>query len=71
MLAPIYSAREVNTYGVSSERLSDAIVKAGTACRCISQFEDIAAYLNGHGDKEDMFLIMGAGDITKVISCLQ
>lgn len=71
VLAPIYSAREVNTYGVSSERLSDAIVEAGTACRCISQFEDIAAYLNGHGDKEDMFLIMGAGDITKVISCLQ
>lgn len=67
ILAPIYSAREVNTYGVSAERLSDAIVKNGARCRFIAQFEDIADYLNAHGGAEDMFLIMGAGDVIKVI----
>ena len=71
VLAPIYSAREVNTYGVSAERLSDAIVQNGAACRFIAQIQDIAAYLNEHGGEKDMFLIMGAGDIPKVVSYLQ
>lgn len=71
VLAPIYSAREVNTYGVSAERLSDAIVQKGVPCRFIAQFQDIAAYLNEHGSEKDMFLIMGAGDIPKVIPYLQ
>lgn len=71
VLAPIYSARETDTLGVSSQRLADAIAKNGAVCRCIDPFADIAAYLNSHGKKEDMFLIMGAGDITKVIPLLQ
>lgn len=67
ILAPIYSARETNTYGVSSEALSDRIDALGANARFIAQFEDIASYLNENTTDKDMIIIMGAGDITKVI----
>lgn len=67
ILAPIYSARETNTYGISSEALSDRIDALGANARFIAQFEDIADYLNENTTEGDMILIMGAGDITKVI----
>ena len=71
ILAPIYSARETNTYNVASEDLCNAINERGVKCRFIGQFEDIADYLNKVGKDGDMLLIMGAGDITKVINHLQ
>jgi len=67
IIAPIYSARETNVYGISSEALCDSIKEKGTACTFISQFSDIAAYLNEKTKRGDMIIIMGAGDITKVI----
>ena len=70
ILAPIYSARETNTYGVASEDLSDKISSLGQKCRFIAQFSDIADYLNSVAGKKDMIIIMGAGDITKVIPYL-
>lgn len=71
ILAPIYSARETNTYNVASEDLAEAIIKAGKKCRVIGQFSDIADYLNQVSGVGDMLLIMGAGDITKVIGHLK
>ncbi len=71
ILAPIYSARETNTYNVASEDLCNAINDRGVKSRFIGQFEDIADYLNKNGAHGDMLLIMGAGDITKTIAHLQ
>lgn len=71
ILAPIYSAREVNTYNIASEDLCNAIAQRGVKCRFIGQFDDIADYLNKTAEDGDMLLIMGAGDITKVIGHLQ
>ena len=71
VLAPIYSARETNTYNVASEDLCNAINERGVKSRFIGQFEDIADYLNKKGANGDMLLIMGAGDITKTIAHLQ
>lgn len=70
ILAPIFSARETNTYGVSSEELSDKISSLGAKSRHISEFCDIADYLNKNATENDMIIIMGAGDITKVIPYL-
>ncbi len=67
ILAPIYSARETNIYGVSSESLCDKIKSSGKSCSFIAQFEDIAAYLNENTQKGDMIIVMGAGDITRVL----
>lgn len=71
IIAPIYSARETNSYGVSSEALCDKIKSFYGNARFIAQFEDIATYLQETAKPEDMVLIMGAGDITKVIKYLK
>ena len=65
--APIFSARETNTYGVTAEALSAAVEALGTPSRYIESFEAIADYLNENATERDMIIIMGAGDITKVI----
>ena len=71
ILAPIYPARETNIYGVSSRELSSAVEARGVSSRYIETFEDIADYLNKTAGAGDMLLIMGAGDITKVIGYLK
>ena len=68
--APIFSARETNTYGVTAEALSAAVEALGTPSRYIESFEAIADYLNENATERDMIIIMGAGDITKVIPYL-
>ncbi len=67
IMADIYSARETNTYGVSSEAMAAAI---GDKAMYIDSFEGICEYLKGHADRECVVLIMGAGDICKVSGML-
>lgn len=71
VIAPIYSARETNVYNISGEDLCRAISERGVKCRFIEEFSDIADYLNKISAEGDMLLVMGAGDITKVIAHLQ
>lgn len=71
ILAPIYSARETNTYGIYSEDLAAAVCGKGSKCRVIGDFADIADYMNSVSADGDMLLVMGAGDITKVIGYLK
>lgn len=54
----IYAAREVNTFGVSAEKLAE---KAGG--KFISGLENIAAYLKATLSEGDGLIVMGAGDI--------
>jgi len=63
VLCPIYSARETNIYGISSEMLCDAIENAGKHCVVLPAFTDAAAYCNAHTEAGDMILVMGAGDV--------
>ncbi len=71
ILAPIYSARETNTYNIASEDLCEAVRANGAECRVIDSFEDIAEHMNSVSREGDMLLVMGAGDITKVIGYLK
>jgi len=66
ILAPIYPAREVNVYGVSSEQLSDMVCEKGKECRVIDTFDGITDYLENNFKTGDAIFVIGAGDINKV-----
>ena len=70
VLAPIYAAREVNTYGISSEVLCERIREYGKKCTVIDTFEGIAEYLEKTLGSDDCAFIVGAGDIIKVTALL-
>ena len=61
IFADIYAAREVNTFGVSSEALAKA---AGGIY--LPSLDEIAAYLRRELKAGDMLIVMGAGDIIKL-----
>ena len=61
ILAPIYAAREQNTYGVSSEDLAQRIDGA----RVIDDFDAIGALLAKEVREQDLVLTMGAGNAFK------
>ncbi len=61
ILTDIYAAREVNTWGVSSEALAK---KAGGLY--LPSLEAIAAYLRKTLEAGDMLIVMGAGDVIKL-----
>ena len=71
VLSKIYSARETDTLGVSSQQLAGRIRKTGKKSVCFEDFTDIAAYLKGTTREGDMILIMGAGDIPAVIELIR
>lgn len=59
VFADIYAAREKNECGISSKNLADAIAHG----KYVGDFDDIVAYLKGVLKKDDLLIIMGAGDI--------
>lgn len=61
-LAPIYAAREQNTYGVSSDQLAERIRGA----ECLQTFEEIAHRLKSELSEGDLLLTMGAGNAYRV-----
>lgn len=62
IFADIYAAREKNTYGISSKNLADAVENG----KYLGGFEEIADYMRKTLKKDDLLIIMGAGDITKL-----
>lgn len=65
IFCPIYPARETNIYGVSAEQMRDALLSAGRDSRYAATFEEAAASVYAEADKDDMILVMGAGDVIK------
>lgn len=62
VLAPIYAARETNTSGISSADLSQLLPDS----LYLQSFEEISDYLKNEATKEDLIIIMGAGNINCV-----
>ncbi len=62
VLVDIYAAREVNTYGVSSKQLAEAIPEA---LYCDS-FAAAADAVRAMAEKGDLIFTMGAGDVYKI-----
>lgn len=63
IFADIYSAREADIYGVNSKMLAEATPNA----KYLGGFEKISEYLRAIAKEGDIILIMGAGDINKLV----
>lgn len=61
LFADIYAAREKNTYGVSSQMLADAAHGI-----YLPSFEAIADWLKTNCRKNDLIMILGAGNIIEI-----
>jgi UDP-N-acetylmuramate--alanine ligase len=66
VLADIYAAREVNTYGVSSRDIMERLVKRGTECYYFPTFEEIEKFLSKKCMNGDLLITMGAGNVVEV-----
>ena len=66
IVADIYAAREINTYGISSQDLVDKIRELGRKAVFIPEFNDIVTYLKENVQKDDIILTLGAGTVTKI-----
>ena len=62
IFADIYSAREVNTSGITSADLARAVPGA----LYFDSFSDIVSYLRENARPGDLVLTMGAGDVYKI-----
>ena len=67
IFADIYAARETDTLGVSAEKLAQALGDRGLY---LGSNEEIAKYLKANVEKEDLAVVMGAGDIYKLYDLL-
>ena len=67
VMVDIYAAREDNVYGISSEKLAKMI---GDKAIYGGDFEGTANCIRSLAQKDDMVIIMGAGDIFKVFDKL-
>ena len=63
IIADIYAAREENIYGITPEKLAASI---GDKAIYGGDFDSIAEMVKRVAEKDDMVIIMGAGDIFKV-----
>lgn len=65
ILAPIYAAREKFDETVSSQKLAEKVLTRNKNVKHFEKFEEIVAELKSRG-KNDLILVMGAGNITEV-----
>jgi len=66
VLTDIYSAREYNTVGANIIDLKNMI----PGSIYISEFTDIAQYIKDNATEDDIFILMGAGNINSVANLL-
>ncbi|MBE6637054.1 MAG: UDP-N-acetylmuramate--L-alanine ligase [Ruminococcaceae bacterium] len=66
LFADIYAAREVNTFGISSETLA----KQTPNSRYLGTLDAIASFLRAYAEPDDLILILGAGDVIRIDSLL-
>lgn len=71
ILLPIYAAREFPIPGVTSERLTRVINEVGiTEARSAKDFDDCANIIKEKAGKDDLVLVVGAGDVNKLVNLL-
>ena len=66
ILAEIYSAREQNTFGVSSEDIASRIRALGKPSSYYPSFKEIEDILRPRLEAGDMLITMGAGDVYEI-----
>lgn len=66
VLADIYAAREIDTLGVSSEQIAEALKDRGCDAYYLSSFDEIEKFLLENCRKGDVLITMGAGDVVNI-----
>ncbi len=70
LMLPIYAAREENIFGVSGEQLVEKIKEHNIEAEYFHTLEAAALSVKEIVGKDDVVLVMGAGDVTKVSTLL-
>ena len=68
LFAPIYAAREQNTFGISSD---DIASKIGAKAASYPDFTTLAEAIEREAKADDLVLVMGAGDLYQVFDLLK
>ena len=66
IITDIYAAREINTFGISSNDLISKIKSLGKNAVYISSFDNIAKYLKDRCCPGDVILTVGAGTVNEI-----
>ena len=66
ILADIYAAREVNTIGISSKDVADALKEKGADVYYFPSFAEIEQFCRENCQKGDLLITMGAGDVVNI-----
>lgn len=69
-ILPIYAAREENLSGVSHHKLLEALLKKNVTAKAFETFSEVIKEVKNSVSKDDVVVVMGAGDITQVASDL-
>lgn len=70
IVAPIYAARENDDGTISHRQLAEVVAAKHREVYAEDNFENIVTRLNGISGKDDVIVIMGAGDISKIADIL-
>ena len=63
MVYKVYPAREEKSQGIDEVELAKELVKTGQTASAFDNYEDMKKYLFSQVKKNDMVLVLGAGDI--------
>ena len=66
IIAPIYAAREINTFNISENMLVDKIKQKNKNVVYLNSFEKIENYLKQNVNENDLIITIGAGDVYKI-----
>jgi UDP-N-acetylmuramate--alanine ligase len=69
-ILPIYAAREENESGVSHAMLADAVEAQGISAQAFDSFDEVVTKIKTTVSENDVVLVMGAGDITRIADIL-
>ena len=66
IIAPIYAAREINTFNVSESDLVNLIKKDNSNVIYLESYDKIVEYLKANIKPDDLVITIGAGPINEV-----
>lgn len=66
IIAPIYPAREINTFNISEDMLVDKIKEKNPNVIYLDSFAKITDYIKNNVQKKDLVITVGAGPVNKI-----
>ena len=70
IIAPIYPAREINTFNISEEMLVDKIKEKNPNVIYLDSFDSILEYIKNTVKEKDLVITVGAGPVNKIAQSL-